>query len=196
MGGQIIDATLVAAPKQKLSVDEKAVIKTGGMPPGWSKAKRRQKDRDARWTLKRGRAKPKPESGAARTGVEIAVPVFGYKSHLNIDRRHGLIRGWTVTDAAAHDSRSLPDLLDAENTASGCGRTRRIGPGGTWRRCSGADCASASSSAGRRGDVSPGRGPVRTPHGRGCVPPSSTYLPGRSTGWRCSSAPSAWRERG
>src|SRR5947209_15035689 len=46
------------------------------------------------------------------------MPVFGYKSHLNIDRRHGLIRTWSVTDAAAHDSRSLPDLLDAENTAS------------------------------------------------------------------------------
>ena len=118
MGGQIIDATVIAAPKQKLTFDEKAVIKQGGTPPGWSKAKRRQKDRDARWTLKRGRAKPKPENGAVRTGVEIAVPVFGYKSHLNIDRRHGLIRAWSVTDAAAHDSRSLPDLLDAANTAS------------------------------------------------------------------------------
>lgn len=115
----MIDATIVAAPKQKLTVDEKAVIKEGGALAGWSKAKRRQKDRDARWTLKRGRSKPKPEGGAACAGVEIAVPVFGYKSHLNIDRRHGLIRGWAVTDAAAHDSRSLPDLLDAENTASG-----------------------------------------------------------------------------
>ena len=118
MGGQIIDATIVAAPRQKLTADEKAVVKAGGTPAGWSKAKRRQKDRDARWTLKRGRARPKPEDGAARTGVEIAVPVFGYKSHLNIDRRHGLIRGWTVTDAAAHDSRRLPALLDRENTAS------------------------------------------------------------------------------
>jgi transposase, IS5 family len=118
MGGQIIDATIVAAPKQKLTEDEKAVVKQGGTPPGWSKAKRRQKDRDARWTLKRGRSKPKPEDVAARTGVEIAVPVFGYKSHLNIDRQHGLIRGWTVTDAAAHDSRSFADLLDTENTAS------------------------------------------------------------------------------
>jgi transposase, IS5 family len=118
MGGQIIDATIVAAPKQQLTTDEKAVIKGGGTPAGWSKAKRRQKDRDARWTLKRGRSKPKPEDGAARTGIEIAVPVFGYKSHLNIDRRHGLIRTWTVTDAAAHDSRSFPDLINTENTAS------------------------------------------------------------------------------
>jgi transposase, IS5 family len=118
MGGQIIDATIVAAPKQRLTVGEKATIKQGGIPAEWKPAKRRQKDRDARWTLKRGRAKPKPEDGAARNGIEIAVPVFGYKSHLNIDRRHGLIRAWTVTDAAAHDSRSLLGLLDKENTAS------------------------------------------------------------------------------
>lgn len=118
MGGQIIDATVVSAPKQKLPKQEKAIIKQGGIPTEWSTAKRRQKDRDARWTLKRGRSKPESENGAARTGVDIAVPVFGYKSHLNIDRRHGLIRAWTVTDAAAHDSRSLMDLLDAENTAS------------------------------------------------------------------------------
>jgi hypothetical protein len=94
------------------------VAKAGGTPEGWSKAKRRQKDHDARWTLKRGRAKPNPEDGAARTGIELAMPVFGYKSHLNIDRRHGLIRTWMVTDAAAHDSRSFGSLLDPANTAS------------------------------------------------------------------------------
>jgi DNA polymerase-3 subunit epsilon len=30
-----------------------------------------------------------------------------YKSHIGIDRRHGLIRRWTVTDAAQHDSSCL-----------------------------------------------------------------------------------------
>lgn len=119
MGGQIIDATIVAAPKQKLTEDEKAIIKQGGIPADWKPAKRQQKDRDARWTLKRGRSKPKPDDATARSSkVEIAVPVFGYKSHLNIDRRHGLIRTWSVTDAAAHDSRSLLGLLDQDNTAS------------------------------------------------------------------------------
>jgi transposase len=58
MGGQIIDATLIAAPRQKLTVEEKAVIRDGGTPEGWSRAKRAQKDRDARCTLKRGTAKP------------------------------------------------------------------------------------------------------------------------------------------
>ena len=46
------------------------------------------------------------------------MPVFGYKSHIGIDRRHGLIRRWTVTDAAQHDSRSFAGLLDPANTAS------------------------------------------------------------------------------
>ena len=54
MGGQIIDATVVAAPRQKLIDEDKAAIKGGGKPPGWSPAKRRQKDTDARWTIKRG----------------------------------------------------------------------------------------------------------------------------------------------
>ena len=32
--------------------------------------------------------------------------------------RHGLIRGWTGTDAAAHDGARLEEVLDANNTAS------------------------------------------------------------------------------
>ena len=47
------------------------------------------------------------------------MPVFGYKSHLGIDRAHGLIRTWPVTHAAAHDGGQLGALLDPDNTASG-----------------------------------------------------------------------------
>jgi IS5 family transposase len=32
MGGQIIDATLIAAPRQKLTIEEKATIRVGGTP--------------------------------------------------------------------------------------------------------------------------------------------------------------------
>jgi IS5 family transposase len=117
MGGQIIDATIIAAPRQKLTVEEKATIREGDTPSDWSGAKRAQKDWDARWTLKRGRAKRGPE-GAQRPSIQIAVPIFGYKNHIGIDRQHGLIRQWTVTHAAEHDSRSFPVLLDAGNTAS------------------------------------------------------------------------------
>jgi IS5 family transposase len=115
MGGQIIDATVVTAPRQKLTDAEKAVVRGGGTPSGWSNAKRRQKDLDARWTIKRGRSKHTGASEMQATGVQIAVPVFVYKNHAGIDRRHGLIRRWS---AAAHDSRPFEGLLDPKNTAS------------------------------------------------------------------------------
>lgn len=46
------------------------------------------------------------------------MPVFGYKNHTGLDRRHGLIRTWTVAHAAAHDGDQLERLPDAGNTAS------------------------------------------------------------------------------
>jgi transposase, IS5 family len=100
MAGQIIDATLVAAPKQRHTDEEKKAIKQGRIPNGWKDkpAKLRQKDRDARWTVKYTKAKPQ-ESGAPK--VDLAIPAFGYKNHVSIDRRHGLIRNWTASDAAA-----------------------------------------------------------------------------------------------
>ena len=102
MSGQIIDASIVAAPKQRNTDGEKHDIKQGRIPAAWvgKPAKLRQKDRDARWTVKYTKAKPSAD-GAPR--VDLAVPAFGYKNHLGIDRRHRLIRRWTVTDAARHD---------------------------------------------------------------------------------------------
>jgi IS5 family transposase len=55
---------------------------------------------------------------ALKTAGELAVPAFGYKNHISIDSRHGLIGGWTATHAAAHDGARLEDVLDATNTAS------------------------------------------------------------------------------
>ena len=118
MGGQIIDATVVAAPKQRNTEDEKRALKEGRVPEEWRRrpAKLAQKDRDARWTLKHSKAKPAAD-GAKR--IDIAIPLFGYKNHLGIDRRHGLIRTWTATDAARHDGAQLAGLLDRTNTAGG-----------------------------------------------------------------------------
>jgi IS5 family transposase len=117
MGGQIVDASIIEAPKQRLTKDEKETLKDGRVPQEWEDepAKLRQKDTDARWTLKRGRAKV-DEDGKARQG--LIIPAYGYKNHVSVDRRHKLIRKWLVTDAAAYDGARLAELLDAENTAS------------------------------------------------------------------------------
>src|SRR5215472_2725134 len=114
-GGQIIDATIVAAPKQRNTDGEKRDIKEGRVPAQWANnpAKLRQKDRDARWTVKYTKAKPSEEG---RPRVDLAVPAFGYKNHIGIDRRHRLIRRWVVTDAARHDGALLPQLIDQNNT--------------------------------------------------------------------------------
>jgi transposase len=107
MGGQIIDATIVAAPKQRNTDGEKREIKQGRIPAEWAKkpAKLRQKDRDARWTVKYTKAKPS-QDGALR--VDLAVPAFGYKNHVGIDRRHRLIRSWAATDASRYEVRCCP----------------------------------------------------------------------------------------
>ena len=95
MGGQIIDASIVAVPKQRNSRKENARIKAGETPENWQDkpAKRRQKDVEARWTKKHGRSH------------------YGYKNHVNVDRRHKLVRRYQVSDAATHDSKVLDEPL-------------------------------------------------------------------------------------
>ncbi len=118
MAGQLVDASIIAAPKQRTTKAEKQAIREGRVPEGWQEkpAKLRQKDRDARWTVKYTKAKPHKDGSKPR--VDIAIPMFGYQSHLSADRRHRLIRKWRVTDAAAHAGAQLGDLLDPANTAS------------------------------------------------------------------------------
>ena len=123
MGGQIIDATVVQARRPRLTKAEKQVVRAGTVPEGWSMARTRQIDREGRWIIKRGRKRPHPpaegttQQRAAATSA-IAVPVFGYKNHLGIDRAHGFIRRFAVTHAARHDGSQLGTVLDPQNTAS------------------------------------------------------------------------------
>ena len=119
MSGQLVDATIVSAPKQRNSKAEKQALKEGRIPDGWKEkpAKLRQKDRDARWTVKYTKAKPDPDGELPP--VDIAIPAFGYQNHVSADRRHRLIRRWTVTDAAAHAGARLGEVLDPSNTAAG-----------------------------------------------------------------------------
>ena len=118
MSGPLVDASIVSAPKQRTTRAEKQAIKEGRIPAGWQDrpAKLRQKDRDARWTVKTTKAKTKD---GETPKVDLAIPAFGYQNHISTDRRHRLIRRFLVTDAAAHAGARLADLLDPDNTASG-----------------------------------------------------------------------------
>ncbi|WP_373085935.1 IS5 family transposase [Sneathiella sp.] len=102
MGGQIIDASIVSVSTQHNKRDENTRIKAGETPECWVEkpARFRQKDTDARWTKKHGKSH------------------FGYKNHINVDRRHKRVRRYHVTDASVHDSQAIDEILDANNTAS------------------------------------------------------------------------------
>lgn len=72
MCGQIVDATVVAAPKQRNSAAEKDAIKAGKSAAEiWPDQPVRAalKDTDARWTLKFAKARALPEG---RHGIDIA----------------------------------------------------------------------------------------------------------------------------
>ena len=119
MSGQIVDASLIPAPKQRNTDPEKEAVKAGKSaaeiwPDEPNKAA--QKDVDARWTLKVG---SKVRYGPDGTPLPmIATPVFGYKSHISIDRRYGFIRGQAVTSASAPDGRQLRHIVGTDNTSA------------------------------------------------------------------------------
>ncbi|MES2264726.1 MAG: IS5 family transposase [Pseudomonadota bacterium] len=97
-GGQMIDASIVQAPKQSLNKDEKAIVDEGAMPVQWKPAKRRQKDLDAHWTKKHDKS------------------YFGYKVSANADKRYKLVREIKVRTASEHDTLHFEDVLDPANT--------------------------------------------------------------------------------
>ena len=98
-GGQIIDATLVPAPKQHFTKDDKATLKEEAMPADWKPAKRRQKDLDATWTKKHGRSH------------------HGYKLSVNVDKKHKFIRKIVTDTASTHDSQHFDAVMDPANTS-------------------------------------------------------------------------------
>ncbi|ARW47206.1 hypothetical protein S1001342_00851 [Acetobacter pasteurianus subsp. pasteurianus] len=94
-------------------------LREGRIPQDWQDkpAKLSHKDRHARWTLKFTKAKRQEDGTLPAT--DLAIPFFGYKSHVSIDRKFRLIRKWKTTDAAASDGARLREgLLDKTNTAS------------------------------------------------------------------------------
>ncbi len=189
MGGQIIDASIVAAPKQRNTDGEKAEIKAGRIPDGWKDkpAKLAQKDRDARWTVKFSKAKP---SGDGSPHIDLAVPAFGYKSHI----------GTRPT------SRPDPDLgrdgrgasrggATAEPGLQGEHREQRVGGHGTDPRPTRSTSpttgfARKSIARSRLAALCRRTSPVRTEPSQRSEPRSSTSLPARKALWVSSSAPS------
>ena len=97
--GQIVDASIIAAPRQRNSREENKQIKDGQVPEDWSENKKRQKDTDARWTKKNSKN------------------YYGYKNHIQTDAAHKLIRDYAVTPASTHDSQEFETLLDEDNSS-------------------------------------------------------------------------------
>lgn len=98
-GGQIIDATLVPAPRQHFTKDDKEQLKEDAMPADWTPAKRRQKDLDATWTKKHGKSH------------------HGYKLSVNVDKSHKFIRKIVTDTASTHDSQHFDAVIDSANTS-------------------------------------------------------------------------------
>ena len=151
MSGQILDASLVAAPsladisgegRRQRPKGGNADIKAGRVPEHWKDkpAKLSHKDRDARWTLKFTKAKSRDDG--SMPAMDLAIPAFGYKSHISIDLRFRLIRRWKTTDASAHDGAGyVRDCLIAATPAPLCGPIRRT----DWRPTNASWSATASS---------------------------------------------------
>jgi hypothetical protein len=88
MGGQIVDATILVAPQRRNTEADRAAIKAGEIPDGWAQkpAKLRQKDRDARWTVKLPKARPREHRApAGRSGH----PCLRLLDHALVGPRHG-----------------------------------------------------------------------------------------------------------
>ena len=202
MSGQIVDASLVAAPRQRNTEAEKAAIKAGQKaaeiwPGEPAKAAQKDKDTDARWTVKTRNGKVEADGTVKR---DIAIPEFGYKTHISIDRRHGFIRRQKVTDAAAHDGARLREgLIDPSNIAS------EVWADTAYRSKANedflADCGRISRIHGKKPVGCPKEAlapsqcrsvrPRRMPQSPGSAPASSTSLPSRRTGCTWRSAASA-----
>lgn len=91
--GRTVDAMIVEVPRQRNRKEENQEIKKGKVPEGWDAQprKRAQKDTDARWTLKRGRA------------------FYGFKNSIAGGNSDCFIHGYVVAPATAHDSKIIPD---------------------------------------------------------------------------------------
>ncbi|MBI2771249.1 MAG: IS5 family transposase [Burkholderiales bacterium] len=104
-GGQLIDATLIDAPKAHLDKHEKADIEQGKTPGHWSAKVAAHRDRDAHWSAKHGKW------------------FYGYKAHINADQAHKLIRRIQVTPGNVGDTRLFEAMIDTDKERARRGKT-------------------------------------------------------------------------
>jgi IS5 family transposase len=99
--GMIVDASIVEAPRQRNRREDNQKIKEGELPESFveNPNKLRQKDVDARWTVKSGQH------------------YYGYKDHIQIDVKHKLIRSYEITPASTGDIKCLENLIHGQNNS-------------------------------------------------------------------------------
>ena len=84
--GQIVDTSIVEAPKQRDSREVNKQIRNGDIHENWTEKKLRHKDIEADWVKKNG------------------TSYYGYKNHVEVDVKHKFIRKYKVTPSSVHDS--------------------------------------------------------------------------------------------
>lgn len=98
-GDQMMDATWVPTPKQKISQQERAITDQDATPADGKPAQRRQKDTDATWTKTHGKSD------------------FGDKLSVNVDKPHKFIRTIVTDTASTGDSCHFDNVFYPSTTS-------------------------------------------------------------------------------
>lgn len=117
MSGQIVDPTLVSASRRGNTEDEKRAIKEGRIPEGLDSATSQVAAERPRLTPDGEVQQAEGERRRLDADYDIAIPIFGYQSHVSIDRGFGFIRKWAASATAYEGADLREGLLDTTNTA-------------------------------------------------------------------------------
>ena len=114
MSGQIVDTSVVKAPRHPLSEEEKATIKSGkSAQEVWLDTPTKLVQEDTKLDGKYKISRPKKSGQAPLTVLE-----FGYKNYICTDHRFGFVHQFQVSDASKYDRHLLASILDLDNTIS------------------------------------------------------------------------------
>lgn len=79
-------------------------------------ARLRQKNRKARWSVKSFKATV--DANGETHMRSIAIPAFGCKNHISIDKCHDFSRSYFTISASTYDGEQFKHVLCKDNTAS------------------------------------------------------------------------------